>query len=94
MNKKIGRVTTVLAALGMLAISGVAMATNGYFTHGVGTESKGMAGTGIGSNAANGPIVTASNPALSYFADDGWEVGLSIAAANGSRSPMSPRTGA
>lgn len=78
MNKKIGRVTTVLAALGMLAISGVAMATNGYFTHGVGTESKGMAGTGIGSNAANGPIVTASNPALSYFADDGWEVGLSF----------------
>ncbi|MFZ9051681.1 MAG: OmpP1/FadL family transporter [Woeseiaceae bacterium] len=78
MHKKIGKVTTVLAASSMLAISGAAMATNGYFTHGVGTESKGMAGTGIGSNAMNGPIVTASNPALSYFADDGWEVGLSF----------------
>jgi len=32
-----------------------------------------MAGTGIGSNAASGPIIAASNPALAVFADDGWE---------------------
>jgi len=66
-----------LSALGLLAVSGAATATNGYFTHGVGTESKGMAGTGIGSDAANGPIIAASNPALAVFAEDSWEVGLS-----------------
>jgi long-chain fatty acid transport protein len=72
------RLTTGLfAAIGLLA-SGAALATNGYFTHGVGTESKGMAGTGIGSNAVSGPIIVASNPALGVFADDSWEVGLGI----------------
>lgn len=63
--------------MALLVISGAAMATNGYFTHGVGTESKGMAGTGIGSDAAHGPIIVASNPALGVFAEDNWEVGLS-----------------
>ncbi len=67
-----------LAAFGLLLLSSAAMATNGYFTHGVGTESKGMAGTGVGSNAANGPIIGASNPALAVFAEDGWEIGLGI----------------
>jgi len=66
------------AAVAILAASGDALATNGYFTHGVGTESKGMAGTGVGSNAANGPIIVASNPALGVFAEDKWEVGLGL----------------
>jgi long-chain fatty acid transport protein len=75
--------TTRYAAAWMLAAaalltSGAAMATNGYFTHGVGTQSKGMAGTGVGSNADMGAIMTASNPALGVFASDNWEVGLSI----------------
>jgi long-chain fatty acid transport protein len=68
--------TACLLALGLLALSGAATATNGYFTHGVGTESKGMAGTGVGSDAAHGPIIAASNPALAVFAEDNWEVGL------------------
>jgi long-chain fatty acid transport protein len=67
-----------LLALSIFTFSNVALATNGYFAHGVGSESKGMAGTGIGSNAARGPIIAASNPALAVFADDSWEVGLSI----------------
>lgn len=65
-------------ALVFFSFSGMALATNGYFTHGVGAESKGMAGTGIGSNEQMGPIIAASNPALAMFADDGWEVGLSF----------------
>jgi len=77
MKIKIRNAAAALSALGLVALSGAAMATNGYFTHGVGTESKGMAGTGIGSNAANGPIIAASNPALAVFASDSWEVGLS-----------------
>ena len=32
-----------LLATGLFVFSGAALATNGYFTHGVGTASKGMA---------------------------------------------------
>ena len=69
--------TVCLSALGLLALSGAATATNGYFTHGVGSESKGLAGSGVGSDAAHGPIIAASNPALAVFAEDNWEVGVS-----------------
>ena len=68
----------IVLGVSMVSLSGTAVATNGYFTHGVGTESKGMAGTGIGSNAARGPIIVASNPALGVFAEDNWEIGLGI----------------
>ncbi len=67
-----------LLATVTLGISSGALATNGYFTHGVGAQSKGMAGTGIGSNAFSGPIIVASNPALAVFANDSWEAGLSF----------------
>ena len=50
MSLKIGKATAALLATGLFAFSSAAMATNGYFTHGVGTESKGMAGSGVGSN--------------------------------------------
>ena len=69
---------TAIVAAGVLAVSPPAMATNGYFTHGVGTQSKGMAGTGVGSNADMGAIMSASNPALGAFVSDRWEIGLSI----------------
>jgi len=78
MKSNIRIALAVLSAFGLVALSGTAMATNGYFTHGVGTESKGMAGTGVGSDNARGAIIIASNPALGVFADDSWEVGLSL----------------
>ena len=53
-----------ILAAGLVMLSGSAMATNGYFTHGVGTESKGMAGTGVGSPSNLGGIAAATNPAL------------------------------
>ena len=59
-------------------LSGSAMATNGYFTHGVGTESKGMAGTGVGSPTNLGGIAAATNPALAVFSDEKWQVGFAI----------------
>ncbi|MGB5256436.1 MAG: hypothetical protein WBN44_04220 [Woeseiaceae bacterium] len=67
-----------ISAMVMFAFSGSALATNGYFTHGVGTQSKGMAGTGVGSSADMGAIMSATNPALGVFVDDNWEAGLSI----------------
>ena len=78
MKSRIKNTTAWLLGAVLLVFSGAAMATNGYFTHGVGTQSKGMAGTGIGSNADMGAIMTASNPALGVFTGDSWEVGLAI----------------
>lgn len=60
----------------LLVAASQAMATNGYFTHGVGTRLKGMAGAGIGSDADLGPIAVANNPALALFSGEGMEVGL------------------
>lgn len=78
MKVKARTATAALVATGLFAFSSAAMATNGYFTHGVGTASKGMAGTGVGSNANMGAIMSPSNPALGVFVDDSWEVGLSL----------------
>ena len=72
------KATAALLATGLFAFSSAAMATNGYFTHGVGTESKGMAGTGVGSPTDMGGISVATNPALGVFADENWQIGLSI----------------
>lgn len=78
MKSMIRKSTALALAVSALSLSGTAMATNGYFTHGVGAESKGMAGTGIGSDNFSGSIIVASNPALGVFADDSWEIGLSF----------------
>jgi long-chain fatty acid transport protein len=78
MSSKFRGVVAGLAAAILFVASGSAFATNGYFTHGVGTTSKGMAGTGVGSNADMGAIMSASNPALGVFVSDQWEAGLSI----------------
>jgi long-chain fatty acid transport protein len=77
MKVTIKRAATLLSALALTLLTGTASATNGYFTHGVGTESKGMGGSGIGSDGVSGPIMGASNPAVSVFASDSWEIGLS-----------------
>ena len=71
------KATATMLATGLFAFSSAAMATNGYFTHGVGTESKGMGGTGVGSSSNMGAISAATNPALAVFADEKWQVGLS-----------------
>jgi long-chain fatty acid transport protein len=78
MKSKTRNAAAWLFAASLFVLSGSALATNGYFTHGVGTQSKGMAGTGIGSNADMGSIMTASNPALGVFVNDSWEAGLSV----------------
>ena len=70
--------TAALLATGMFAFSSAAMATNGYFTHGVGTESKAMGGAGVGSSENMGAISAATNPALTVFSDEKWQVGLSV----------------
>jgi len=78
MSITVRKVTAALLATGLFAFSSAAMATNGYFTHGVGTESKGMAGTGVGSSENFGGIAAATNPALAVFSDEKWQVGLAV----------------
>ena len=72
------KVMAALLATGLFAFSSAAMATNGYFTHGVGTESKGMGGAGVGSPENLGGISIATNPALAVFADEKWQIGFSV----------------
>jgi long-chain fatty acid transport protein len=72
------KASAALLATGLFAFSSAALATNGYFTHGVGTESKGMAGAGVASPADMGAISVATNPALGVFADDKWQIGLAV----------------
>ena len=78
MNVKARTVTAALLATGLFAFSSTAMATNGYFTHGVGTESKAMGGSGVGSSENLGAIAAATNPALTVFSDNKWQVGLGV----------------
>jgi long-chain fatty acid transport protein len=78
MRSKVRGAAAGFVAAALFVSSGAAFATNGYFTHGVGTQSKGMAGAGVGSNTDMGAIMSASNPALGVFVSDQWEAGLSI----------------
>ena len=78
MSMTVKKTTAALLATGLFAFSSAAMATNGYFTHGVGTESKAMGGAGVGSSENMGAIAAATNPALTVFSDEKWQVGLSV----------------
>ena len=60
----------------LLAVSGTASATNGYFTHGTGTKNKGMAGAGI--SGADDSISVANNPAAAVFAVGKLDVGAAL----------------
>jgi len=63
----------VLAFAG-LAAPGMALATNGYFSHGYGIKSKGMAGVGIA--LPQDAMAAATNPAGMAFVGDRLDVGL------------------
>jgi long-chain fatty acid transport protein len=62
-------------ALALLA-SGNAMATNGYFTHGIGTHNKAQAGSGVASPEQ--AIDAANNPASGVIVGDRLDLGLAI----------------
>ena len=56
------------------AMSSSALATNGYFTHGIGTHSKAMAGAGDAMPTM--AIDVANNPASGILVDDELNLGL------------------
>lgn len=58
-------------------------ATDGYFSNGIGTKSKGMAGAGI--SYVKGPFGAAMNPAGLAFLDKKWSVEVSVGLFNPNR---------
>lgn len=65
----------LLAAL-LLAAPGLTFATNGYFTHGFGTRSKGMAGAAAA--LPQDALASATNPAGLARVDERYDVGAAV----------------
>ncbi len=59
-----------------LITSQSALATNGYFTHGLGVKNKGMAGAGTA--LPNEAIASSINPAATIMMADHFEFGLGL----------------
>ena len=64
----------IAALIALAGLSGSAFATNGYFAHGYGMKSKGMAGVGIayGQDA----LAAATNPANMVLIGNRWDAGV------------------
>ena len=69
MRKKV-----IAAALAAALAPGMALATDGYFSHGYGMKGKGMAGAGMA--LAHDAFGGANNPATMVWAGDRFDVGL------------------
>jgi len=63
-----------LAVLPALLVPGLALATNGYFSHGYGVKSQGLAGVGIA--LPQDGLVAASNPAGTAFVGNRLDLGV------------------
>lgn len=70
---KMKRLMGALAIAGVMA-PGMALATNGYFSHGYGMKAKGMAGVGIA--LPQDALAAATNPAGMAFVGDRLDIGV------------------
>ena len=70
------KIATVVATVMLTLSAGSAYATNGYFTHGVGTKNKGMAGAGLA--MPDDAISVANNPAAAVFATGRLDAGAGL----------------
>jgi long-chain fatty acid transport protein len=68
--------TCSLGLIISIALSPESLATNGYFTHGLGVKNKGMAGAGTA--LPNEAIAASINPASTAFVDNHFEFGLGL----------------
>lgn len=71
-----GALTRALLATTLLAATGSAMATNGYFSHGYGMKAKGMGGASVA--MTDNAFAGANNPAVAAWAGDRAEIGLDL----------------
>ncbi|WP_018952994.1 OmpP1/FadL family transporter [Thioalkalivibrio sulfidiphilus] len=75
--RKVVRQSTVLFAVAAgLGVAGVANATNGYFSHGYGTTSKGLAGAGVA--LSQDSLAAATNPAGMVNVGDRIDLGAAL----------------
>lgn len=74
MKSRSGKVLLAVATVLAMTAAGGANATNGYLTHGVGTQSKGIAGSGVADPQE--VAIVASNPAGIAFVGERLELGL------------------
>ena len=68
--------TTMACVVVSLCAAGNAFATNGYFTHGIGTKNKSMAGSGIA--LPEDAIDVTNNPAVAPFVGDHLVLGAAL----------------
>jgi long-chain fatty acid transport protein len=67
---------TAAAVAFCLAAPGASFATNGYFAHGYGTKSKGMAGSGVA--FSQDALASATNPAGNVWVGERVDLGLAL----------------
>jgi long-chain fatty acid transport protein len=67
---------TAAAVAMCLAAPGASFATNGYFAHGYGTKSKGMAGSGVA--LPQDALASANNPAGNVWVGERIDLGISL----------------
>jgi long-chain fatty acid transport protein len=65
-----------VSALTLVLAAGTASATNGYYTHGLGTKNKALAGAGSADPAE--PMIMATNPAGIAYVQQSVDVGLGL----------------
>jgi long-chain fatty acid transport protein len=85
MKKVMNKLSLAMMAVVMICLvyTPDANATDGYFSNGIGTKSKGMAGAGIA--YMKGPFGAALNPAGLAFLDKKWSVEVSVGLFNPNR---------
>ena len=71
---QINKLTQALAIIGLCTISGAALATNGYFSHGYGIKAKGMGGAATAT--ASDTLGGANNPASMVWVGDRVDFGV------------------
>ena len=68
--------TRVFAFMALAGMAGSAFATNGYFSHGYGMKSKGMAG--VSTTSTDDAFGGANNPAAMAFAGNRFDLGVDV----------------
>jgi long-chain fatty acid transport protein len=81
--KKINIVFATLTLIILISIPPEGMATDGYFSNGIGTRSKGFAGAGIA--FLSNPFSAANNPAGIGFIEKKWSLELGVGLFNPNR---------
>lgn len=88
------KLSLAVAMAAGLAVPGLALATNGYFAHGYGTQTKGLAGAGVAFSQDS--LAAATNPAGMVLVGERFDIGIAAFSpireytASGTSGPQPP----